>query len=590
MTGKAVFLLIGSVMLGTSALMFGGKQSSFESQSEQSEYQATVIARDIAESGYDEILSQVKLEKMSAVQTRSDISMLDGSYDQNVTANLYGDLDIQVDGGFAGVTQTITSNVIFAAPFPAAISLSDDEVDADAYGSSYAVSGLDGRAPSRSTGNGFLRPIAGIVTDDAHLPALLSEFNASRVVGANNEDGSAAEPSVQNGFDKAFYETIYNEAVLNVNNTIPAGTPTAVRESSFISAASSSSASNPKIIRVEGPLTVTSSVHGHGLLLVEDGDLNINSNDFRWEGLVLVRKQNVDTVRVNLGLNTEIHGAFVGYSVAGGSDPDDCAADFEIDDHTTTVVSDSFRVNVKVLGAAISMGGSYDMPVTLKVKVAGQIFEPFGDWDYAVTANVNTGNSGAIYEWAPTTIFPPNSNVNIYGRSWKKKKSSYSGNYNSHWTVHMQKATDTMDDQLYALADGDNVPNVGGYLGQYSVQDFVADYIDTGTNKMTMEESEAVYLYELGVNEPSSSAFDLQDLVVIVTFTRASATTGGGTEATACSGGGGGGTNRIEFTMSNNASVRYSAEAIAKLGQTLDTISDAIKVVVTSDESATSLQ
>lgn len=87
----------------------------------------------------------------------------------------------------------------------------------------------------------------------------------------------------------------------------------------------------------------------------------------------------------------------------------------------------------------------------------------------------------------------------------------------------MTKASTSVDDQLYVLADGDNVPNVGGYLGQYSVQDFVSDYVDTDVDKLKMKSDEALYLFELGMTNTASSAFDLQDLVIVVTMTKASA-------------------------------------------------------------------
>ena len=180
---KAIFLLIAAAMFGATSHMFNSKKSSFEAQAEQSEYQATVIVRDIAESGYDQILSQVKMDKMDVTRSRDDVSMLGGDYDQTVTENMYGDLDIQVEGIFAGVEHRIASNVIFATPFPAAISLSDDEIDADGFGLDYVISGLDERAPSRATGSGFMRPTVGIVTDDLHKQAITNAFDSDRVVG-----------------------------------------------------------------------------------------------------------------------------------------------------------------------------------------------------------------------------------------------------------------------------------------------------------------------------------------------------------------------------------------------------------------------
>ena len=572
--GKAVFLFIASIMLGATAMMFGGKQSSFESQSEQSEYQATVLARDIAKSGYNEILSTIKREKMSATGSRDDITMLGGTYDQAVTANIYGDLDVEVLGDYNGVGHTISSNVIFASPFPSAIALSDDEVDANGTGSGFAITGIDGRAPSRGTGGGFLRPTNAIVTDDIHEQSVSSNFAPGNVTGTGNEDGTAPTPSVEGGFTEAVYEAIYQEAMLKPYTSIAEGTSQSIRQSLLQSAASSSSPDNPKIVRARGDMTINYPVEGHGLLIVEDGDLTVIGSNFDWEGLVMVRKENVDTVRVNLSTGAKIHGGFVGYSVPGGGAPTDCDPDFDIDGNEV-VPSDSVRLKFTVLGAAISASGQYDMPVTVKISIDSQNYYPFGSYTNALSGNVNTGNSGTIYSWEPTGVYPPDTRITIGGRSWIKKKWWYSGNSSWHWKTHMEKADLTVDDQLSVLRDGDPVPSVGGYLGQYSVEDFLAGYIDTAADEVTLEETDAIYLYELGMSNPSSSAHDMQDLVVLISMTSADPACEGGIA----------GTSRIEFDMSGTAKVRYSAEALAKLGKTLDTIADNTQVVVSRDES-----
>ena len=578
---KALFLLIAAAMLGAASFMFGSKQSSFEAQAEQSEYQTTVIARDIAESGYDHILSQVKKDKMAVIRNRDDVAMLGGEYDQEVFENMYGDLDIKVTGQVAGIEHKIVSNVIFATPFPGAISLSDDEIDANALGLDYAISGLDERAPSRATGNGYMRPIYGIVTDDLHEQAITNAFEGDRVVGSGNERGGGV-PSVEGGIDKAFYEAIYQEAKLVPGHTlISEFSEPSVRMAQLQSAATSSSPSNPKVIRIEGDMTIDFPVEGHGVLIVEDGNLKIYpdvAEEFRWEGLVMVRKQFVDSVWVELGENANIHGALVSYGMNMGiPGPASCDADFDIEGDET-VLEEPARLQFTVLGAAISAGGSYDMPVTTRIRIDGTNYHPFGPWGNPITGNVNTGNSGTTFTWEPTQVFPMNARIKIRGRSWIKKEPWYSGNKKWHWKSYMTVNSNSDSQQLETLADGYDVPNVGGYLGQYSVEEFLSDYIDAEADEMDLDENQSIYLYELGMTNPASSAFDMQDLVVLVTMTRATPECNGGPVA---------GTNRIEFRMSGDASVRYSAEALAKLGQALDTIADATTVVVTQDESYT---
>jgi hypothetical protein len=76
--------------------------------------------------------------------------------------------------------------------------------------------------------------------------------------------------------------------------------------------------SNPKIVYVKGSqdpgqafyaLTMSGTSTGAGILIVEDGDLNITGN-FRWEGLIIVTGQNVG-LRYGGGGNQTIYGGIV---------------------------------------------------------------------------------------------------------------------------------------------------------------------------------------------------------------------------------------------------------------------------------------
>ncbi|MDX1548708.1 MAG: hypothetical protein R3247_17050, partial [Rhodothermales bacterium] len=496
--GKGVFLLLGAAMFGATALMYGAKQSAFESEEQQSEYEYTVVARDIAESGHDEALSAIRRQLMASKGTQQDVGMLGGAYDRVIAENTYGDLDVEVEGVYRDARHRLRSNVIFVASQPAALALSDDEVDADASGSTF-VSGMDRRAPSRGSGSGFTRPVRALLTDDLHAQSVREAFTNAQAVGEGNEDGTADQPSVYGGVEKDVYEALYQEALPRADLRIDSSLGVDSRIALLRGAAATSSPGQPVIVRALGDLLITQPVQGHGLLIVEDGDLNVASDGFNWEGMVLMRKTQVDTTRIHLRNDARVHGSLASYSLGGGGTVDDCAADFEIDGNRT-VVQDSFRVKITVLGAAISYGGQYDMPVTTKIMMDGQTYQPFGPWDNPITGNVNTGNSGATYTWEPDEVFPPGTSLRVDGRSWRKRSSRYSGNRTSHWRTHMRKDSDTVDDQLAVLRDDDSVPNVGGYMGQNSAEEFVAEYIDMDARRMTMDAGQSIYLFELGMN------------------------------------------------------------------------------------------
>ena len=189
--------------------------------------------------------------------------------------------------------------------------------------------------------------------------------------------------------------------------------------------------------------------------------------------------------------------------------------DFEIDDGKV-VPSEPFAARVTVLGAAISYGSQYDMHVTTRCTAGSQTFTPFGDPASAVAGNVNDNNNPRHY--IPPNIFPAGTPVTVYGKSWKKKKSWYSGTKEWHWTGYMSADSVTGTPQIIVLRDGDAVPDIEPFLNQGAITEFVIDYIDQTTNTMKLDENQAIYLFELGTSNLASSAADFQDLVVLVTL------------------------------------------------------------------------
>jgi hypothetical protein len=83
--------------------------------------------------------------------------------------------------------------------------------------------------------------------------------------------------------------------------------------------------------------------------------------------------------------------------------------------------------------------------------------------------------------------------------------------------------------QVRALKDGDAVPSTPGYLGQASIDAILTSsstnpvtgkpIVDTATKKVVLAKNQVIYLFEFGSTDPDESAFDLQDMVVLATFT-----------------------------------------------------------------------
>ena len=182
----------------------------------------------------------------------------------------------------------------------------------------------------------------------------------------------------------------------------------------------------------------------------------------------------------------------------------------------TIVPNEPLSARITVLGAAISYSGSYDMPVTLQVKTGATVHEPFGDYTMPIDATVNDGNNprGHVLPGVYSTGDP----ISVLAKSWKKKSSTSSGVHNSHWENNMEVDSDPSSPQVIILRDGDVVPNIPAFMDQASVEQFLVEYIDHDTHTMDLGPNQAVYLFELGTTDLSSSAADFQDLVMLLTF------------------------------------------------------------------------
>ncbi len=564
MGGRVTLLITGAVLLASSYLLYDGKRAEMETRDQQNEYQFQGIARGNVESGLARGVSAIKRDLQDVETTFPRTTTDDGYYDLSIVKNLYGDLDVVVQANSGEADYQVDGNVIFTASLPAAFVVEDDVVEVNAAGT-YQISGVDRRMDTTVPAAGYSNPVRGLITTEDHRAALAGELDSYRVVGK----GSAPEDpvdqgSIIGGYDETDIEAFYQDAKSNATTTLSADPDGNVSETLFSSAAGNSSASNPAIIRAMGNLNLTSSVSGYGMLIVEDGDLNVLGGGLDWEGVVMVRKEWQDTVAVNLQ-NTTINGGFIAYDYELAPTLGLCVPDFTIDGDEA-VVNEPFALRVEVLGAAI-VSGEYDMPVTARVNVGGTAYEPWGSYDLALDGNVNTGNSGITYLWEPTEIFEAGSRIAIDARSWTRAEGT-DGSLESHWSISMEENSSIEGPQIYLLKDDDPVPSVGGFQGQYSVAEFLDGYIEN--DMLTVDANQGVSLFELGVTDTGSEAFDLQDLVVMITMIDAS--------QSGCVPGGG--TSQLYVDIINSE-IHYSSEAIAKLGLHLNTVREDIDVKIT---------
>jgi hypothetical protein len=169
---------------------------------------------------------------------------------------------------------------------------------------------------------------------------------------------------------------------------------------------------------------------------------------------------------------------------------------------------------LKVIGAAIQ-SGSTDVPVTTQMKVGNKIYEPFGAFNSPLGGKLNDGNNPRDY--ASPDTFQQSEKISVAGRSWLGSETQDS-DFNSYLTIDSSSGSNN----VFVLRDGDDVPNVSGYNGQSSAEEFLKPYIDSDTDKITLKKKQVIFLFELGTTNLSSTSADFQDLVTLVTMRRAS--------------------------------------------------------------------
>ncbi len=196
------------------------------------------------------------------------------------------------------------------------------------------------------------------------------------------------------------------------------------------------------------------------------------------------------------------------------------------------VPGEDFTARVDILGAAITYGaGGYDIPVTANLDMGLTKVEPWGNINFAISSNLNDGLNPRSHSLP--AIYPAGTPISIEATSWKRKTtpSGLDFTLDSSWIKNLTHNSSGPNPFVLVLRDGDAVPAIEGFSNQASIADFVAGYVVGG--RISLAPNRAIYLFELGTTDLSSSAADFQDLVALVTLAAAGSASddSGGTTA-----------------------------------------------------------
>jgi hypothetical protein len=181
------------------------------------------------------------------------------------------------------------------------------------------------------------------------------------------------------------------------------------------------------------------------------------------------------------------------------------------------VIPDSrYIARFRVLGAEITSNGNYDLPVTARIKVGNTTLEPFGALASPVAGNVNDHQFPKDHilgsHYSSGTAFT------IEAKSWKRSSSYTNGSLASDWVELITVSSSVSSANMIVLRNGDSVPNIPAFQNQAGIGEIIRDHVNVTTGKVVIADDEAIFLYELGTTNLTSSAADFQDFVILVTL------------------------------------------------------------------------
>lgn len=171
--------------------------------------------------------------------------------------------------------------------------------------------------------------------------------------------------------------------------------------------------------------------------------------------------------------------------------------DIDPDDGTITPKKDLW-MDIRILGAEFQSGSGYYQTVQAYYKVNN------GGWTRVFNGTHPQVNPTRIVESRQVQAARP---LDFLGRA-------YLGSWlSSRYTGTSSSSRNT----VVALVDGDRPPSYAPAFNQGNIKSFLRPYLDEGGN-IDIGPRDVIFLFELYSTSPGSSFYDMQDLVVLVTF------------------------------------------------------------------------
>lgn len=158
------------------------------------------------------------------------------------------------------------------------------------------------------------------------------------------------------------------------------------------------------------------------------------------------------------------------------------------------------------------------METRMKIRMAGASYQPSGrDAEVLLSGRISSmgsnwqtlfhGTNGEInaHDYGFDQVVPANTHIDFSARGKKNRRS---------WTPSRDTLTENVN--IIVLKDGDDAPSYTPAFKQGDIESHASSYVQNG--KIVLGPRDLIYLIEVGQTNTSSSGFDMQDLVFVVTF------------------------------------------------------------------------
>ena len=274
--GKGILLMVLASSITLAIMRASEQQARLETEALEGSYKTKVLARELAYSAFNLLVANTSRDFSNYRGVVSDQAYSDGAMAYAATGNAEGPITLiaygrqgsaihQISATMVKSGETVLDAITFDGPFSSV----------RAIGSSFLISGLDVPAnDDDQDGGDGPNGHAILTTLESARDDLLGEIDESQLIGIEGfGDIATADPTID--LDSL------QQSILNHPDLITLqGDQRITGNDSF------GSRENPVLISVTGDLTITGTVTGYGVLLVEGSFYT--QGTLRWEGLVMI--------------------------------------------------------------------------------------------------------------------------------------------------------------------------------------------------------------------------------------------------------------------------------------------------------------